>query len=212
MKALLPDHRGSVAGWGVERGHWKAEKGRRDSREGDIRIFEGDRRSGSGGRWEDEEWTVFWRRCLTRRGTGCGVGRTPDSASRPKHPYREFPLRKPAGGELALEALNDPHPAPSQELSVLRLAITPLFQWGPGRGPCSISGTIASSQILRLPASLIDPQSPRPSASLRFPALQRIGTPKAKHLVRVHKHGALALLAPRANPELRQGPAGRSAG
>lgn len=94
-------------------------------------------------------------------------------------PYREFHLRKIAVGELALRALNDPHPAPSQELvhfpgvycAFVRLPITPSFQWSPGKGPYSMPGTIASSQILRLPANFIGPQSPQRSASLRFPAL-----------------------------------------
>lgn len=59
MEAFLSDHWGSVAGWGVERGHLKAKKGRRDSKERDIRIFEGNRRSRLEGRWEDEGGLCF---------------------------------------------------------------------------------------------------------------------------------------------------------
>jgi len=32
VEALLPDWGGSVTGWGVERGHWRVEKSRRDSK------------------------------------------------------------------------------------------------------------------------------------------------------------------------------------
>ena len=88
MEALLPDYGWPVAGWGIERGHRRVEKGRRGDKAKALRIFEGNRRSRWGGEMGGGVDCVL-EKVFNPQGTGCGVG-TPDSALRPKLPYREF--------------------------------------------------------------------------------------------------------------------------
>jgi len=74
VEALLPDHGRSVAGRGVEGGHRRVEKDRRENKARGLRIFEG--RGGCrlvgemGGRGVD----CVLEKVFNPQGTGCGVG------------------------------------------------------------------------------------------------------------------------------------------
>ena len=105
MKAFLPDRRLPIAGWRVERGHWRIGKSRGGNKERDLRYLRETGEVGWGERWEDEEWTMFWRRCLTRQGTGCGVG-GPRTAHQAENSISGILIRKLTAVNLAL---NDPH-------------------------------------------------------------------------------------------------------
>jgi len=94
VEALLPDHWGSVAGWGVERGHWRVEKSRRDSKERDIRIFEGNRRCRLGGEMGGRGVDSLLEKVFNPARDWVRGRRTPDSASRPKHTISGVLIKK----------------------------------------------------------------------------------------------------------------------
>ena len=89
MEALLPDHGGSVAGWGVEGGHWRGGKGRGENKAKALRIFEGNRRCRLVGEMGGGVGCVL-EKVFNPQGTGCGVG-GPRTAHHGRNiPYREF--------------------------------------------------------------------------------------------------------------------------
>ena len=137
-----------------------------------------------GGRGVD----VFWRRCLTRQGTGCGV-----EGPRTAHHGRSFPYRE-FRSEIGCSQLALSHSAihtPAGCCGSIQSSFTPLghpqiFMELGGTDPCHLRNNYLQPASATLRQTLVDPQYPlQPSASLAFPALWPIGTPKAKHSVRI---------------------------
>ena len=98
VEALLPNHRRSVAGRGIERCHWRMGKSRRDSKKGDLKIFAGNRRSRLGGEMGGRGVDYVLEKVFNparnwMRGSG-----TPDSASSRKISLSGILIKKSNGG------------------------------------------------------------------------------------------------------------------